>query len=38
MAMTANMAMENRKRIVFKDAWFDPDSDAVPETDPDCLA
>ena len=38
MAMTANLAMDNRKRIVFKDAWFDPDSPAVPETDPDCLA
>ena len=38
MAMTANLAMDNQKRIVFKDAWFDPDSPAVPETDPDCLA
>ena len=33
MALTANLAMEKRKRIVFKDEWFDPDSPAVPETD-----
>ena len=33
MALTANFAMDKKKRIVFKDEWFDPDSDAVPETD-----
>lgn len=33
MALTANLAMETQKRIVFKDEWFDPKSDAVPETD-----
>ncbi len=33
MALTANLAMKHKKRIVFKDAWFDPASDAVPETD-----
>lgn len=33
MAMTANLAMKHQKRIVFKDEWFDPKSDAVPETD-----
>jgi hypothetical protein len=38
MAMTANLAMEHQKRIVFKPEWFDPDSDAVPETDTDVVA
>ncbi len=33
MALTANLAMKHQKRIVFKDEWFDADSDAVPETD-----
>jgi len=33
MALTTNLAMKNKKRIVFKDEWFDPSSDAVPETD-----
>ena len=33
MALTANLAMQHRKRIVFKEEWFDPDSDAVPEED-----
>ena len=33
MALTTNLAMEHKKRIVFKDEWFDPSSDAVPETD-----
>ena len=33
MALTANLAMKHQKRIVFKDEWFDPSSDAVPETD-----
>ncbi|RLS55061.1 MAG: gfo/Idh/MocA family oxidoreductase [Planctomycetota bacterium] len=34
MALTANLAMEKKKRIEFRDEWFDPKSDAVPETDP----
>ena len=33
MALTSNMAMKHKKRIAFKDAWFDPDSDEAPETD-----
>ncbi|MEZ6059661.1 MAG: Gfo/Idh/MocA family oxidoreductase [Planctomycetaceae bacterium] len=33
MALTANLAMKHQKRIVFKDEWFDPTSDAAPETD-----
>jgi predicted dehydrogenase len=33
MALTANLAMKHKKRITFKDEWFDADSDAVPETD-----
>ncbi|MEO2033415.1 MAG: Gfo/Idh/MocA family oxidoreductase [Planctomycetaceae bacterium] len=33
MALTANLAMKHQKRIVFKDEWFDPASDAAPETD-----
>ncbi len=33
MALTANLAMKLKKRIVFKDEWFDPASDAAPETD-----
>jgi len=33
MALTANLAMQHQKRIVFKDEWFDPKSDAAPETD-----
>lgn len=33
MALTANLAMKHRKRIVFRDEWFDPASDLVPETD-----
>jgi hypothetical protein len=37
MALTANLAMKHRKRVVFKDAWFDPESDAAPETDPDVI-
>lgn len=37
MALTANLAMKYQKRIVFKDEWFDPASDAVPETDPDII-
>lgn len=34
MALTSNLAMKHKKRIEFKDEWFDPESDAVPETDP----
>ncbi len=37
MALTSNLAMKHKKRIVFKDEWFDPDSPAVPETDPDIV-
>ena len=33
MALTANLAMATHKRIEFKDEWFDPNNDAVPETD-----
>jgi predicted dehydrogenase len=33
MALTSNLAMAHKKRVVFKPEWFDPDSDAVPETD-----
>jgi len=31
-ALTANMAMAKRERIVFEDAWFDADKSDVPET------
>jgi hypothetical protein len=31
MALTANLAMKHKKRIVFKEEWFDASSDAVPE-------
>ena len=37
MALTANLAMKHKKRIVFKREWFDPDKDAVPETDRDVI-
>ena len=37
MALTANLAMEHQKRIVFKPEWFDPASDAAPETDPEVV-
>jgi predicted dehydrogenase len=37
MAMTANLAMKHQKRIVFKPEWFDYESDAVPETDPEIV-
>jgi predicted dehydrogenase len=33
MALTANLAMKHKKRIVFKKEWFDPNSPEVPETD-----
>lgn len=31
LALTANLAMEKRERILFEDAWFDATSDATPE-------
>lgn len=34
MALTANLAMKHKKRIVFKEEWFDPENPAVPENDP----
>jgi hypothetical protein len=37
MALTANLAMKHKKRVVFKDEWFDPANPAVPETDPDVV-
>jgi predicted dehydrogenase len=37
MALTSNLAMKHKKRIVFKDEWFDPDNDAVPEEDPEIV-
>jgi predicted dehydrogenase len=32
-ALTSNLAMKNHARIEFKDAWFDPESDEVPDGD-----
>jgi hypothetical protein len=37
MALTSNLAMKHKKRIVFKDDWFDPNKDAAPETDPEIV-
>jgi predicted dehydrogenase len=37
MALTANLAMKHKRRVVFKPEWFDPDNDAVPETDKDVV-
>ncbi len=37
MALTANLAMKYKKRIVFKPEWFDPENPLVPETDPDVV-
>jgi len=37
MALMANLAMKHRKRIVFKEEWFDPANPATPETDPDIV-
>jgi predicted dehydrogenase len=37
MALTANLAMKHKRRVVFKKDWFDPDSPAVPETDHDVI-
>jgi predicted dehydrogenase len=30
-ALTSNLAMKHQKRIEFKEAWFDPNSDEVPD-------
>ncbi len=38
MALTANLSMKHKKRIVFKDEWFDADNDAAPETDEQVLS
>ena len=32
LALTANMAMAKKERILFEDAWFDPTATDVPET------
>ncbi|NQV23634.1 MAG: Gfo/Idh/MocA family oxidoreductase, partial [Rhodopirellula sp.] len=37
MALTANLAMKHKKRIEFKADWFDPASEAAPETDPEVI-
>lgn len=37
MALTSNLAMKHKKRIVYKPEWFDADSPAVPETDPEII-
>jgi predicted dehydrogenase len=37
MALTANLAMKHKKRIVFKKEWFDAEKDQVPETDPEVI-
>lgn len=37
MALTCNLAMKAKKRVAFKPEWFDPDSPAVPETDPEVV-
>jgi len=37
MALTARLALKNKKRVVFKGEWFDPDNPAVPEEDPDVV-
>ncbi len=37
MALTSNLAMKHKKRIVYKAEWFNPDSDLVPETDPEII-
>jgi len=35
MALTSNLAMDARRRIKFKDEWFDYTDDATPEKDPE---
>ncbi len=37
MALTSNLAMKYKKRIVFKEEWFDPRNSAVPENDPEII-
>lgn len=37
MALTSNLAMKHKKRIEFKDAWFNPDDPAVPEEDSEII-
>ena len=37
MALTCNLAMKHKKRVVFKEEWFDPDNPAVPENDPEII-
>ncbi|VAX39346.1 Putative NADH-dependent dehydrogenase [hydrothermal vent metagenome] len=37
MALTANLAMKYKKRIVFKPEWFDWKNPLTPETDPDVV-
>ena len=37
MAITCNLAMKHKKRVIFKPEWFDPNSPAVPENDPDIV-
>ncbi|WP_010587682.1 Gfo/Idh/MocA family protein [Schlesneria paludicola] len=37
MALTSNLAMKHKKRIEYKEEWFNPDSDLVPETDPSII-
>lgn len=32
LALTANMAMDRKQRIVFEDSWFNPENADVPET------
>lgn len=38
MALTCNLAMAAKKRIVFKPEWFNPDDPATPENDPEVQA
>ena len=38
MALTANLAMKHKKRIVFKDEWFNPDDAGCPEKDPQVIS
>ena len=37
MALTSNLAMKHKKRIEFKEEWFDPNNKLTPETDPDVV-
>lgn len=37
MALSSNLAMKHKKRIVFKDEWFDADRPETPETDPEVV-